>query len=70
MQADSVNAIHIHAVTREILEERLEAAVKELQAVATTTGSCGILVTRLGPNTYTAELSEKVPFGITQELAP
>lgn len=49
------------------IEERLNAAVQHLQAVATSGGTQGILVTRLNPGHYTVSLSDKVPFGLTRE---
>jgi hypothetical protein len=63
----AIEAIDIHATSRQVLEERLEAAVNYLQEAATLTGACGILVTRHEAGSYTAALSEQVPFGVTRE---
>lgn len=63
-----IEAIDIHATSRQTLEERLEAAVKHLQETAILTGTHGILVTRHKPGSYTAALSDQVPFGTTREL--
>lgn len=65
----AIEAIDIHANTRQVLEERLEAAVKHLQEAAMLTGACGILVTRHNPGSYTVELSDQVPFGMTRNIA-
>ena len=61
------DAIHIHVTSRQALDEKLEVAVNQLQAVAMRTGTHGILVTRHKPGAYTARLSEQVPFGTTME---
>ncbi|MCY1376155.1 hypothetical protein D9M69_636260 [compost metagenome] len=66
-QAFDEDAIRIHATSRRALDEKLEDAVKQLQAVAMRSRTRGILVTRHGPGTYTATLSDQVPFGITME---
>jgi hypothetical protein len=63
----AIEAINIHATSRQALEERLEAAVNHLQETAKLTGTCGILVTRHKPGSYTAALSDQVPFGMTRE---
>lgn len=68
MPTATVAAIIIHATSRHVLEERLDAAVKNLQEAAMLTGTPGILVTRHSPVRYTAALSNEVPFGITREL--
>ena len=49
------------------IEERLNAAVQILQAVARHAGTHGILVTRLNPGHFTVSLSDKVSFGLTRE---
>lgn len=48
-------------------EEQLDAALRELQRLATAERRRGILVTRTGPGCYTAALSDRVPYGVTQE---
>lgn len=60
--------IDIHVEDRQILDERLDAAVKDLQEAAMLTGTHGIIVTRNRPGSYTATLSEQVPFGMTREI--
>lgn len=62
-----IDAINIRATSPHSLEERLEAAVNHLQETAKLTGTCGILVTRHSPGSYTAALSDQVPFGMTRE---
>lgn len=63
-----LSSIDIHVTTRRALDERLDAAVKELQDLAILTGKHGILVVRNRPGHYTAELSDQVPFGLTREV--
>ncbi|MBD1541995.1 hypothetical protein G9E11_06975 [Arthrobacter sp. IA7] len=64
----STTTIDIHVEDRQILDERLDAAVKDLQEAAMLTGTHGIIVTRNRPGSYTATLSEQVPFGMTREI--
>jgi hypothetical protein len=64
----STTTIDIHVDDRRILDERLDAAVKDLQEAAMLTGTHGIIVTRNRPGSYTATLSEQVPFGMTREI--
>ena len=64
----AIKAIDINVTRRQFLEERLEAAVRDLQDAAMLTGAYGILVTRNKPGSYTAALSDQVPFGTTREL--
>jgi len=47
----------------------LNAVVEEMQELATQDGVCGILVTKTGPGQFTVELTEDVPFGVTEEAA-
>jgi hypothetical protein len=60
--------IDIQVSSRHLLDERLEAAVRDLQEVAMLSGTHGILLTRNEPGHYTAALSDQVPFGMTREL--
>ncbi|WP_247040903.1 hypothetical protein [Arthrobacter rhizosphaerae] len=60
--------IDIQVSSRHLLDERLEAAVRDLQEVAMAAGTHGILLTRNKPGHYTATLSDQVPFGMTREL--
>lgn len=64
----TANTIDIHVDDRQILDERLDAAVKDLQEAAMLTGTHGIMVTRNRPGSYTATLSDEVPFGMTREI--
>lgn len=60
--------IDIQVDDRKVLDERLDAAVKDLQEAAMLTGTHGIIVTRNRPGSYTATLSDQVPFGMTREI--
>ncbi|RKR20904.1 hypothetical protein [Arthrobacter oryzae] len=60
--------IEIQVDSREVLDERLDDAVRGLQQLAMTTGTQGILLTRHKAGHYTAALSDQVPFGMTREL--
>lgn len=48
--------------------DRLNAAVKDLQVLATRSRTRGILVARLNPGHFRVSLSDQVPFGLTREL--
>jgi hypothetical protein len=50
------------------LEDRLNSAVKHLQAIAVRTRTHGVLVTRLNPGHFRVCLSDQVPYGLTREL--
>lgn len=58
---------HVGADEPHLIAERLEAAERSAQERALREGSHGILVTRLGPTSFTVALSADVPYGITQE---
>ena len=60
--------IEIQVDSRQILDERLEDAVRGLQQIAMATGTQGILLTRHKPGHDTAALSDQVPVGMTREL--
>jgi hypothetical protein len=60
--------IEIQVDSRQILDERLDDAVRGLQQIAMATGTQGILLTRHKPGHYTAALSDQVPFGMTREI--
>jgi hypothetical protein len=62
------DCIEIRVDSRQVLDERLNDAVRGLQQLAMLTGTHGILLTRHKPGHYTAALSDQVPFGMTQEL--
>ena len=64
----TTRTIDIQVDNRKVLDERLDAAVKCLQEAAMLTRTHGIVVTRNRPGSYTAALSEEVPFGMTREV--
>ncbi|MBU8867738.1 hypothetical protein [Paenarthrobacter aromaticivorans] len=59
--------IDIHVTDPSALDEQLESAHQSLQALAQHTRTNGILVTRHAPGRYTAQLSDQVPYGTTQQ---
>lgn len=67
MNSPTAEVLEVKVETARQLEERLDAAVRNLQLVAARTRSRGILVTRLDPGHYTVSLSDTVPFGVTRE---
>ncbi|WP_104175555.1 hypothetical protein [Arthrobacter sp. Y81] len=67
MNTTTADVLEVKVDTAQQLEERLNAAVRSLQDVATRTRAHGILVTRLNPGHYTVSLSDSVPFGVTRE---
>lgn len=64
----ATECIEIQVDSRQVLDERLDDAVRGLQQIAMATGTHGILITRHRPGHYTAALSDQVPFGMTREL--
>jgi hypothetical protein len=50
-----------------VVDDYLNSAVNLARQYASTTGLCGILVTRHAHDTYTVAVSEAVPFGETRE---
>ncbi|MDE8668528.1 hypothetical protein PY310_08030 [Pseudarthrobacter sp. H3Y2-7] len=50
-----------------VVDDYLNSAVNMARQFASTTGLCGILVTRHAHDTYTVAVSEAVPFGETHE---
>jgi hypothetical protein len=52
---------------RESMDSELDAAVTAAKAHALAGRRHGILVTRLGVDKFTVELSDAVPFGFTRE---
>ena len=60
--------IEIQVDNRQVLDERLNDAVRGLQQIAMASGTQGILLTRQKAGHYTAALSDQVPFGMTREL--
>jgi hypothetical protein len=57
----------ITATTVEEAQRLLDIVVDELQRLAVEEGTHGILVTKTGPGQFTVELSEDVPYGVTEE---
>ncbi|NUU30484.1 hypothetical protein [Arthrobacter sp. C9C5] len=64
---NSTEVIEVIADTTRLVEARLDAAVLDLQSMATHSGTRGIMVTRLNPGHYIVALSDGVPFGQTHE---
>ncbi|MGK3955487.1 hypothetical protein ACLKOZ_04755 [Arthrobacter sp. R4] len=50
-----------------VLDDYLNSAVDLARQHAAKGGTCGILVTRHAPDTFTVAVSEAVPFGETRE---
>jgi hypothetical protein len=65
--ATSLASKSLTAQTASEADQLLNAAVEELQKIAAIDRECGILVTRIAPGQFTVELSDDVPYGITQE---
>jgi hypothetical protein len=61
------NAYHVTGDTSQSIQEDLDSAVELARQQATKGGRHGILVTRLGPASFTVTLSPEVPYGTTQE---
>jgi hypothetical protein len=57
----------ITATTAEEEQKLIDIVVEELRPLAVEAGTHGILVTKTGPGQFTVELSEDVPYGITEE---
>jgi hypothetical protein len=58
---------HVTGDEPESIQEDLNSAVELARHHAMKGGRHGILVTRLGPASFTVALSAEVPYGITQE---
>ncbi|WP_285251073.1 hypothetical protein [Pseudarthrobacter sp. fls2-241-R2A-168] len=67
MPTATADHIEIRVESAFQIEERLNSAVKDLQALAVRAGTHGILVTRLEPGHFRVSLSDQVPFGVTRE---
>lgn len=66
MNLEFAESITLTIWDRSAMDHALDSVVRDLSKRAK--GSeCGILVTRTGPNTFTASLSYEVPYGTTQE---
>lgn len=57
----------ITATTADEAQRLLDIVVEELLRHAVEDGTHGILVTKTGPGQFTVELSEDVPYGVTEE---
>ena len=67
---DSMTRTHAQRITATTTEEAqrlIDIVVEELRHLAANEGTHGILVTKTGPGEFTIELSENVPYGITEE---
>jgi hypothetical protein len=60
--------IHIEVESHELLDERIDAAVRQLQQKSIDMAGSGILLVRHAAGRYTAALSPEVPFGVTYEV--
>jgi hypothetical protein len=58
---------HVTGDKPQSIQEDLDSAVELARHQATKDGGHGILVTRLGPGSFTVTVSADVPYGITQE---
>jgi hypothetical protein len=67
MNTATVEHLEIRVDSACQIEDRLNSAVEDRQAIATRTRTHGILVTRLNPGHYRVSLSDRVPFGLTRE---
>jgi hypothetical protein len=67
MTAATAEHIEIRVESACQVEDRLNSAVKALQAIAVRSRTQGILVTRLNPGHFRVALSDQVPFGLTRE---
>ncbi|MFD1214129.1 hypothetical protein ACFQ36_19035 [Arthrobacter sp. GCM10027362] len=65
--ASATAKLEISATHPDEADEKLNAAVYELQLRARADRTRGILVTRIGAGRYTVELSPEVPYGFTEE---
>lgn len=60
-------AYHVTGDNPQSIQEDLDSAVELARQQAVKDGRHGIMVTRLGPASFTVTLSAEVPYGITQE---
>jgi len=58
---------HVTGDSPQSIQEDLDSAVELVRRQAMDEGEPGILVTRLGPASFTVTLSAEVPYGTTQE---
>ncbi|CAM3158605.1 hypothetical protein PSET11_00112 [Arthrobacter ulcerisalmonis] len=59
--------ITLNVSDRQSMDTEIEAAVNAAKVHALTEKTHGILVTRIGADTFTVALSDTVPFGLTRE---
>lgn len=55
----------VKAGSRRAIDQQLDVIERELQSLASLTRIGGILITRNGSGSFTAELSPDVPYGVT-----
>ncbi|RAM36794.1 hypothetical protein [Arthrobacter globiformis] len=58
---------HVTGDKPQSIQQELDSAVELARYQAMKDGGHGILVTRLGPGTFTVTVSADVPYGTTQE---
>jgi hypothetical protein len=58
---------HVTGDSPQSIQEDLDSAVELARDEALKDGRHGVLVTRLGPASFTVTLSAEVPYGTTQE---
>jgi hypothetical protein len=68
MASRTPDTITLNIRERAEMDSSLNEAVQTLSAKAKAL-KCGILVTRTGPQTFTACLSQEIPYGVTREHA-
>lgn len=61
------HCLSVLATTRSEADEKLDASIQQLRAVAQENPVRGILVTKHGPGRFTVELNDGVPYGETWE---
>lgn len=66
MSFETTDCITLKIWDRATMDRTLDTAIEQLSTRAKST-NCGILVTRLGPNTFTISLNRSVPFGTSIE---
>lgn len=64
---ETPRCLSIQATTRSEADEKLDASIQQLRALAQENPVRGILVTKHGPGRFTVELNDQVPYGETWE---
>lgn len=64
---ETPRCLSIQATTRSEADEKLDASIQQLRALAQENPVRGILVTKHGPGRFTVELNDHVPYGETWE---